>query len=138
MNGLGHPHDGDAADFSVIRMQKSALNVWFSVPMNRSRALPSVLLAVTCTLTAFSCHSDPEPQRSSSSSSSSPTAGESPLEQAATRWKKLTWDERAAVCAQAEQSPRPDFRGMLQTLESLGFTQNESTAMLPYATGECL
>jgi hypothetical protein len=79
----------------------------------------------------------------------------SDLKKAADRWKDMTEDEQAAVCAAASgplpgegeiggtstfspgTDPSIDYRAMLNAIEAAGYTQPEATAMLPYALNEC-
>lgn len=79
------------------------------------------------------------------------------LPKASERWKGMTEDEQAAVCAAASgplpgegevggggteiplpgETPSVDYRMMLDAIEDAGFTQPEAAAMIPYALNEC-
>lgn len=116
--------------------------------------MKKTLLVVSALLLVLAgCNDSPDPAPTATRTVTAPATAELPM--ASKRWKSMSEDEQAAVCTAASgplpgegeiggtsthspgTDPEVDYRGMLNAIEDAGFTQEEATAMLPYALNEC-
>lgn len=118
--------------------------------------MKKTLLVIPAMLLALSGCGDEDPSPAPTvTATQTVTPRDTELPMASKRWKSMSEDEQAAVCTAASgplpgegeiggtsthspgTDPEIDYRGMLDAIEDAGFTQEQATAMLPYALNEC-